>query len=1033
LEGPILWDAITGKRLAAFDWKYTDGINYAFFSPDNKSIITASYEHIGGQWDIETGKQIKTFEIPREQFNVVHLNKDINRLYTATGSGIIKIWNTSTGEVIHEIQTVKDKLLTSLSVNEEEDKLIAGSLDGSSYLITIPDEKIRKTLRGYTNVVGSVTFSEDGSKILVVNDLETYKVLDAEHFRINTKVSVKGNELNRADLLPNGNKLFVTSGDSMFFMDASNGKFLHSIDKKYLGQNPPAFSGKGELLFITGMDSVIRIWETKTASLILEISDSINPITSLNISSDGKSLMSVHIDGSIKMYDPNNGEVIVSLTDKLNENYYVQLSPDGEKIMAFADKKAIVWDAKDGNKIFETTSNEDFLYNGAIISPDGKWFLKESAHNKILAYKFGTKDPIFIIDGKDNNFIRIEYDPDGNQIITATRRLVQIWNAQTGKLRYEIPMGINFEFADINLKTQKILSFRNSEFKLLDFPAGRELISFYLIEDKDWVIVHPSGLFDATPEAMGKMYWVKENEIIELNQLKDRFYQPGLWNMVLENKALRSVAGMGEVKLYPEVITGEIKDGILPIDLKKRDGGYGKISIYVNNIEVIEDARPSGFDTSLQQQKLFVNIASFLAEGIDNHISVKAQSADGFISSRGITVVKPALDSSKRRNPALYAIICGTNEYSDPRINLRYPVRDAEAMAKAISLSGGNLFGTDSTHLFIITNPGKTPTTKVNIKNTFEEVSKRAKPEDIIMVYLSGHGITLGGDNDDFFYLTKEASGSRASSFRDPVLREKQTISTTEFTQMLNGIDALKRIMIIDACGSGKAVDNMLAMRNIDALQIRAIDRMKDRTGLYIISGCTADAESYESNIYGQGLLTYSILEGMKGPALKDYKMVDVLNVLQYARERVPLLASGLGGIQEPQMLIPTTGSFDIGIVNESDKKNIPLAEVKPVFVRPVLLELSKTRDVLKLSQEVKQKMIELTIEKGPKSEFTFLDVDEFPGACSISGIYSMENDKISLNGSLQFDGRDLPLKLEKIERADFAAVLINMVLKKIE
>ncbi len=225
----------------------------------------------------------------------------------------------------------------------------------------------------------------------------------------------------------------------------------------------------------------------------------------------------------------------------------------------------------------------------------------------------------------------------------------------------------------------------------------------------------------------------------------------------------------------------------------------------------------------------------------------------------------------------------------------------------------------------------------------------------------------------------------------------------------------------------------MLAKRNIDALQIRAIDRMKDRTGLYIISGCTADAESYESNIYGQGLLTYSILEGMKGPALRDYKMVDILNVLQYARERVPMIASGLGGIQEPQMLFPTNGSFDIGMVNESDKRNIPLNEVKLVFVRPVLQEASKKRDILRLMQEVKLKMIEINATKGPKSEFNFLDVDEFPGACSISGIYTIENDLISLDGYMQFDGRDIPLKLEKISKKDFASILIAEALKKLE
>ena len=1034
LNGPAVWDALTGKRMVKFEWKFPTGVNHAFFSPDNKSIISVSYDHIAGQWDVETGKQIQSFNIPREQFNVVQLSNDGQRLFTASWDGKIKIWNVTTGKIIQELQAIKDKVITTLAVNKNEDLITGGSLDGSAYLVSLPNDKLLKSFRGYTNSVGYANFSEEGSKILVVNDMQTYKVLDAVHFRLNTTISIGGNELNRADLLPNGKKILVTAGgDSIFIADASNGKHLYSIDKKAIGQNPPHFSNNGEKLYILGMDSIARGWDAKTGTSICEISDPANPVSIMDCSEDGTKLMTVQRDGAIRIFDPATGDTLSAIADKVDENFFVQLSPDGKKVLAFADQVGIAWDAAKGSKIFETANPEQFSAYAAIISPDGNWFLKETTNNKIFAYKFSSKEPVFRIDGNNESFIRVLFSLDGNEIITATRRLVQIWNAQTGTLRYEIPMGINFEFADINLRTGKILAYRNSEFKLIEYPTGKELVSYYLIEDKDWAIVHPSGLFDATPNAMNIMYWVKGQEIIELNQLKDRFYQPGLWNMLIEGKELRSVAGMSDVKLYPDVTTGELKDGILPIHLVKREGGYGKISVFVNNIEVIEDARPADFDSTLKEQSIFVNVAPFIVEGIDNHILVKAQSYDGLISSRGISTVKIALDSSIRHKPALYAIFCGTNEYSNSRINLRYPVRDAEAMAKAISLSASNLFGTDSTHLYILTNPGNIPTTKDNIKKTFEEIKGRAKPDDIILVYLSGHGITLGGENDDFFYLTKEASGSMASSFRDPVLREKQTVSTTEFTQWLNRISALKRIMIIDACGSGKAVDNLLAMRNIDALQVRAIDRMKDRTGLYIISGCTADAESYESNIYGQGLLTYSILEGMKGPALKDYRLVDILNVMQYARERVPMLAAGLGGIQEPQMLIPTSGSFDIGIVEERDKSSIPLAEVKPVFVRPVLLEATKTRDVLKLSQEVKQRMIEITIEKGTKSDFNFLDVDEFPGACSISGIYTTENELISLNGSMQFDGREIPLKLEKIGRKEFASILINEALKKME
>ena len=51
---------------------------------------------------------------------------------------------------------------------------------------------------------------------------------------------------------------------------------------------------------------------------------------------------------------------------------------------------------------------------------------------------------------------------------------------------------------------------------------------------------------------------------------------------------------------------------------------------------------------------------------------------------------------------------------------------------------------------------------------------------------------------------------------------------------------------------------------------VRALERMKDRTGTYVLAGAAADAVSYEATRYGQGLLTYGLLFRMRGPALRQ-------------------------------------------------------------------------------------------------------------------------------------------------------------------
>ena len=97
---------------------------------------------------------------------------------------------------------------------------------------------------------------------------------------------------------------------------------------------------------------------------------------------------------------------------------------------------------------------------------------------------------------------------------------------------------------------------------------------------------------------------------------------------------------------------------------------------------------------------------------------------------------------------------------------------------------------------------------------------------------------------------------------------------------------ALKQVLIIDACASGRVVENLMAQKDISSSTIRALERMKDRTGMHIITGCTADAVSYEASRFGQGLLTYSLLEGIKGTALRNDRFVDIIDFLCDLRGR---------------------------------------------------------------------------------------------------------------------------------------------------
>ena len=160
---------------------------------------------------------------------------------------------------------------------------------------------------------------------------------------------------------------------------------------------------------------------------------------------------------------------------------------------------------------------------------------------------------------------------------------------------------------------------------------------------------------------------------------------------------------------------------------------------------------------------------------------------------------------------------------------------------------------------------------------------------------------------------------------------------------------------------------------------------------------------SFEASQFGQGLLTYSLLQGMSGPALTADKRVDVMRLFQYSRDEVPVMAKQVGGIQTPLLAFPATGaSFDIGIV--TDQVKIPLAQIKPVFIRNNFQDENTFDDGLGLNNALATYFQGLTA-KGAQAEIIYVDVPEFENAWSLKGRYNVEGDDVKVTARL-FQGK---------------------------
>jgi hypothetical protein len=597
---------------------------------------------------------------------------------------------------------------------------------------------------------------------------------------------------------------------------------------------------------------------------------------------------------------------------------------------------------------------------------------------------FILSDGNFLVSNKDKNDSYV-IDPSGGR---PTQHLTGYYNPDIRQNKYLLIL------QDASFGNFYIYSLKDKDY----------LCSVTLFSKSDYVVYTTEGLFDGTEKGMENLYFLVNDpqsssqpwKTIDLKQLKAKYYIPGLFQKLLSGDVadLPDVESIKYVSLAPAITTDSSWSLNKPfhITVENKGGGIGAVRIVINGKEVLSDAR-SLMKADGNKFNISVDLKPFqrFLNPERNSIQVFCTNSDSSLSSRGVVVTSSGT-ANEKGNPKLYVISIGTSDYKGQDIDLQYSSKDAVDMSTALRIGGSKLFGADSTVIYTVSSLSTDSTylpSKKNIERIFNEVSGKAGSKDIILIYLSGHGISVG---NDFYYLTKDAWSANASTYIYRELLTAVSISSSEFTEYLKKIPALKQLFIIDACASGKVVENLMAHRDIPVSTLKALDRMKDRTGTHVITGCAADAVSYEASRFGQGLLTYSLLEGMKGASLRENKFLDVSQWFQYARDRVPQLATGLGGIQTPQVCSPQNNeSFDIALLEDPEKKMVPLATERPVFIKSIFQEKEQFADIAGIAKAVDISLTEPT-KKGTAPGYLYIPVDDFPGSFQVLGRYKINN-----------------------------------------
>lgn len=226
------------------------------------------------------------------------------------------------------------------------------------------------------------------------------------------------------------------------------------------------------------------------------------------------------------------------------------------------------------------------------------------------------------------------------------------------------------------------------------------------------------------------------------------------------------------------------------------------------------------------------------------------------------TAARPPKPAAKAQELNVFAVIIGVAAYTHMR-PLNYTDDDAYRMYAFLkSPEGGAL---DDDHISILIDESATLS---NIKYTMEQVFGRAGPNDLIMLYYSGHG------HEDAF-LPIDFDG-----FRNKLYHE-------EIIGLLHRSRAKYKLCIADACYSG----GMLAARGRgpDEITQDFYDKLSQAApGTALIMSSKSDETSLESKGLRQGVFSHFLIRGLKGEADRNQDgYIDITELFNFVSYQV--------------------------------------------------------------------------------------------------------------------------------------------------
>lgn len=975
----VWWDWKSGRELRRVEDANSNSIEAIAISPDGQLVATGTYRELK-VWKMATADPV--YEIigkgPYQDMRIKHtvhsiaFSDDGRWLGFGYVGGAAQICDALTGVEVH-----------NLNVKEAggQSTAVAFSADGKSFFTGGSMRDVIEWSTKDGSVLGKMPSPGSGSPCPCDFHLPTmayYVLCSKEVDRLNLETGTPDYHLRDVLSWRSGalavsadGKLLAVAGDghddntSIVIMNARTGARLRNL-KGYPGTIVSLdFGGKGEMLAVGSRQRHARLWDLSTSRGFVNYTAGNggggDAYANVRISKDRKRIFKAEQNGTY-CWDLRSGEEAGYLRSGGRSFSSIAMSPDGRYVVTAPGKINVhdMGSLEEAHKLpAPRLQNRGIAYNadGSILYGcgfkeikrfDGKtfeelphletkhycWGLAASRDGKQLATKEYSQ--VYIRDAASGELLQMlgekdekndvpVYSPDGKWLATASGYEVRVWNTADYSRKYTLTGHIDVVNALAFTPDGRFLASGADDTCIIlwDLRTGKQAACMLALDKEDYIIITPDNYYMTSKNGVhgvafrkgDKVYPFEQFDLLfnrpdivlerlgyasqELIDAYRRSYEKRLKKTGFNEQDLKFDLDLPELQLLNREALGlESKDGKLLLKVKAtgKSAALDRIHVWLNDVPVYGAMGLTAGGTKSVTRDLEIE----LLPG-NNKIQVATMNKHGVESLKETVHIRNTGSSGK---PDLYVVGIGASEFQAKEYNLNFAAKDAQDLAATLSQSGA--FAAVKSKLLL-----NTDVTRSNIQG-LKGFLANAQTQDVVLLFVAGHGVLDA--KFDYYFATHDMD------FANP---SRNGVEYTELEKLLDGIKAIRKLLIMDTCHSGeldkdeveednsmKVEQGAVTFRNVGVGvrkksgmgSVNASELMKELftdlrrgTGATVISSAGGAEFAMESAEWNNGLFTFCLLESLKAGRsdLNRDGRVHMSELQEYVTNKVRELSMG--------------------------------------------------------------------------------------------------------------------------------------------